>query len=229
MNVLIVARTKMHQDFRCIGGLMEIRNGQYRSVRLMDGRGGAEGDNWQADAPFQIGQIWDLEVTLPKLVEPPHVEDIGVRAFRLVQEAPEDTYWLIQSLKANAPKITPLSVWKGSPNDLFKDGKQKVVLNATRAHGGSGYMTADHLAQVSVGFWYPDYPLLLDYQKGEPYYIYDKIYKHAGVTKLKYIGEAPPIEKIPAHTLVRVSLSRWTKIGDFPDACWLMMSGWFLT
>lgn len=52
MEVLIVSRTRMRNGV-CCGGL-NLNNGEF--VRLHNDRGG----NLSEDAPFQIGQIYDL-------------------------------------------------------------------------------------------------------------------------------------------------------------------------
>ena len=84
MKTLIVARTKAGKQ-RCIGGIAVGTNG-YRSVRLMnpdnffretDEQKHRGGGFWsKKHVPFQIGDIWDLEIEERKDIKPPHVEDV---------------------------------------------------------------------------------------------------------------------------------------------------------
>lgn len=46
---------------------------------------------------------------------------------------------------------------------------------------------------------------------------------------IKYVGFAEPINKIPAGTLVRVSLARWWRPTETSEErCYLQLSGWYV-
>src|SRR5690554_4046428 len=101
MNVLIVARTKMSGSSRCIGGISE----DGKSVRLLTSAGG----NWDTRAPFQVGQIWELEYTPVPNVVPPHTEDVVVSEYRFVRTQ--------SNLRAHL--LTRLTPWRGGIDQLF--------------------------------------------------------------------------------------------------------------
>ena len=72
MEVLIVSRTRMKNGV-CCGGL-NLKSGEF--IRLHNERGG----NLSVDAPFQIGQVYDLDYKTAWNVRPrPHVEDKEVQ------------------------------------------------------------------------------------------------------------------------------------------------------
>ncbi len=74
MKVLIVGRTKMGGSGRCIGGVLL----DGTSVRLLD----LAGHHFDATAPFQVGEVWDIEFTCVTSIVPPHVEDCEFRFIR---------------------------------------------------------------------------------------------------------------------------------------------------
>ncbi len=222
MRTLIVSRTVGGSgDKRCIGGITRVGNpaGGYRytSVRLMKPNS-AKGF-WFASAPYQIGDVWDLELEDPTDLEPPHVEDKLVRGGQLVRRLGGRE--LERRLLEIAPHMTPRFYWEGGPQGLF-GGRLGV------SGGGKGYVTRADITDTSTGFWVPDSELLLDRDpSGKPEYHYKERSGHRVVRCLRYVGESKPAELIPRQTLIRVSLARWWAAGNHPEACWLMMSGWY--
>lgn len=78
----------------------------------------------------------------------------------------------------------------------------------------------------STGFWIPDRELRL--RGGGKHYNYVKGALQRG---LSHVGEAAATRRIPAGTLVRVSLARWWKPEDadpdFEERCYQQLSGWY--
>lgn len=64
-KVVIVSRTRMRKS-RCIGAL---ERESFKSVRLcpQDGEHG-----WSDFAPFEVGDVWNLEYHDATRIEPPH-------------------------------------------------------------------------------------------------------------------------------------------------------------
>lgn len=220
--VLIVSRTLMSGNRRCFGGLLRTPF-SYRSVRLMDARTDENGDYWTEETPFQIGEIW--EITFSESTEriAPHVENIRVLNFKREKRAFSNLHKMGEWLRLRVERFLPECLWTGNPQQLF-EGK----LQSTRPYMGSGYLTKGQESGMSTGFWVPDKELIRVLDEEERFnYVYDGHHPHSGIGKLKYIGEPPPVHRIPPGTLVRVSLSRWRSIGEFPEACWLMLSGWY--
>ncbi|MGH2506295.1 MAG: hypothetical protein ACRDHZ_02595, partial [Ktedonobacteraceae bacterium] len=66
-QVLVVAKTHMSQGKTCIGGLSLHT---FENVRLK-----LPGDhNHPADTPFDVGQVWKLELRNVTHATPPHIE-----------------------------------------------------------------------------------------------------------------------------------------------------------
>ncbi len=199
-EVVIVSRTRMHSGV-CIGGLT--RTG-HRNVRLLPHTGA---HSHRLDAPFQIGQIWEMDLDLPAAIQPPHVEDMLVRAalLRDVQSSLEP--WLREHVRP----------WRGDASGLFGGLLRRSAL-------GTAYIGEGALPSSSVGFWLPNQGLRLDASTGARY-----VARWGGKeVSIAYVGLEEPLPLIPAETLVRVSLARWHAPGNSGfEACWLQVSGWY--
>jgi hypothetical protein len=187
-----------------VGGLTLERG---RPVRLLRSDGG----NCDPDAPYRVGEVWDVEYEVPADLLAPHLEDVAVFDAVRCGEIPE----LGQFLRE---RVQP---WEGPPERLF-DGLLQPTDTA------SGYVSVPTgVPSRSVGFWLPDQPLALARDEGGPRYRYPGPH---GVRVLSYVGFDPPEEVLPAGTLLRVSLTWWRKNPEAPgqDArCYLQLSGWY--
>lgn len=223
MRTLIVSRTVCGSgDKRCIGGITRVDGSaegvRYTSVRLIKPH--SYKGFWPKSAPYQIGDVWDLNLEDPANLEPPHVEDKLVRGGQIVRRL--SSRELEHRLLEITPSMTPKFYWEGGPQELF-NGK----LESSRSE--KGYVTRGDITDTSTGFWVPDSELILDHNPSgkSGHYCYRKWSNQRVVRCLKYVGESEPIEVIPRETLVRVSLARWWTGGNNPEVCWLMMSGWY--
>lgn len=201
MQVLIVGRTRMG-DGRCIGGWTD----ELGSVRLLPELNSA----WSASAPFQIGDVWDMELSRISQPRPPHVEDVIVRGSFSHRGVIEE---LGSAIRAHLP------VWEGACQVLF-DGCVRYT------GAGNGYISSSRIPRCSTGFWIPDRDLVLR-ADGRHYDYVDVFGQKRG---LAYVGEAAPLAFISAGTLTRVSLARWWRpdgVEDLGERCYLQLSGWF--
>lgn len=174
------------------------------SVRLLT----AAGENHTTASPLHIGEVWDIAYTPRPNRIAPHVEDALVTRETRVGAQPN----LRQHL------LTRVNPWRGSIDELFGG-----VLGYTGS--GNGYISeALGVPDRSIGFWVPDRDLVL--RADGKHYDYDP---HS--RGLSYVGEPEAIPRIPAGTLVRVSLARWWKPRDadpaFEERCYLQLSGWY--
>ena len=206
-RVLIVARTHM-KNGACIGGLVLSTN---RSVRLLS----QDGSNLQTSTTFNVGEVWELEFNKPDRIESPHIEDVFVTGQRLIGKQSNLREALMQ-------RVRP---WRGSPEQLY-DGL--LVIKCT-----TGYVCRSNgVPNCSTGYWLPDKQLTLVYRGDKLYYKYpfgDEADWYNEALAIKYVGYADPIPRIPAHTLVRVSLARWFRPqGVSESKCYLQISGWYL-
>ena len=207
MKTLIVSRTKASGGARrCVGGIAAIGE-KYRSVRLMNpAHLYRKGDQqyrgkgfWSKGAPFQVGQLWDLDLETRKNTKPPHVEDVIVREREFIREAEDSN--LRDWLRKCVGHMSPSFLWKGEPQRLF-GGK----LKSTKSRDGTGYAVEENVPRRSTGFWIPNRDLVL--QPNGKHFKYQGDYKHRGISRLKHIGESTPPRSISRGKLVRVSLSR---------------------
>lgn len=191
------------QQGLCIGGLSEA----YEPVRIQPSAGYAHPE----DAPYQVGDVWDLELTRPPHLQPPHVEDMilagpGRRLDRLSDVGD----WLLRGA----------TLWAGPAANAF-DGKLRIT------ETGRAHVSRDAVPDQSIGFWTPDRPLVR-HQSGEreTYWYTD----YSGVTwRFSYAGVGPSLRIVPAGMIVRLSLARWwtPPDSDAPPACYAQVSGWF--
>jgi hypothetical protein len=196
-KVTIVSRTQMF-DGVCIGGLTR---DDRRNVRLLPPSGE---HSHPLDAPYVIGDVWDIELAVPSSLIAPHVEDQLVVSGRRVALQSGLEVWLRNN-------VTP---WRGGASSLF-DGRLHV------APSGSAFVARDAIPTSSVGFWVPTDDLVLD-KSGKRYLM---PWKDDRIS-VKYVGSDTPAAVIVAGTLVRVSLSRWFSPAGI-DGCWLQISGWY--
>jgi len=201
MNVLIVAKTRMSSSSVCVGG---IALESKKSVRLLP----REQLNQPSDTPLAIGQIWEMQFTPVFDVLPPHLEDVFVNAQSFVRTQPNLKQFLLNT-------ITP---FEGAPENLFGGAIHFM-------DSGRGYVDKAKTPRFSTCFWIPDQPLQLRVANVTRYE-----YANTGKT-MTYVGLEPPLQVIPAGTLVRMSLARWwhpESTPDMPDRCYLQLSGWYL-
>lgn len=199
MNVLIVGRTKMFGASRCIGGLTD----DGRSVRLINPTG-----QWDTSAPFQIGQIWDIEFKGAPPLSDPHTEDLIVGKYAYVG----DQVNLIDRIKALSPPHN------GDINSLF-NGYIRFTGN------NNGYISHENgVPNFSTFFWISDTDVTL--RDDGSHYECAAWFNKRGMS---YKGEPAPVQTIPAGSLIRVSLARWWKPEDveIEERCYVQLSGWF--
>lgn len=203
-RVVIVGKTHMKSGI-CVGGILDA-NGQ--PVRLLP-----VGQAWHpTNTPFQIGEIWDMDLAPRHPVVPPHVEDHDERNAVRVGAVPNLPAYIRQ-------KIQPVT---GAPSAMF-NGRI-----AFRASGTAYIDTQQPLPPNSVGFWILPHPLVYDPFNNKPRYRLNEPNPSFLVT---YVGVAPTIRTIPAGTLVRLSLARpWTNADDPAEhtRCSVQLSGWYL-
>lgn len=84
-------------------------------------------------------------------------------------------------------------------------------------------MTRDNVPGFSTQFWIPDEALIHVVSFEKDYYSYRGL-------KIKYVGFLPAVARIPAGTIVRLSLANWFDgNGTWPEErCYLQISGWYL-
>lgn len=202
-EVLIVARTQMGPKYCCIGGLSLP---DFKSIRLLKDRG----QNQPLDAPYEIGEIWELNFREEPDLLPPHTEDVWVQKRKILTRLPK----LAQYLEQNIPKIFP-----ADPSYLY-DGLVQFEYNRP-------YVAQPNVPNYSTGFWKTN-SKVNKYVDGRGRMRYRL---ENGRFNAPYKGLAQPIETIPPNTLIRVSLARWWHPDDIPDQedrCFVQVSGWYL-
>ena len=209
-RVLIVAKTRMGDNNICIGGLNIDTN---ESIRLLD----VAGWNQPANAPYNVGQIWELEIYHSAKINPPHVEDVIVTREIYIGQIPNLRDMLLRRV----------AIWHGTPANLF--GGLLIFENSR------GYIDKSKaIPSCSTGYWQPETSLILIWNSGKCYYqiryfvVADNSRYHVTLN-IPYVGFAEPIQEIPEETLIRVSLARGgQKLENYKDRCYLQISGWYL-
>lgn len=199
-TVLIVSKTKMANSI-CVGGINE-QSGEL--IRLHNERGG----NLTADAPYEIGERWEMSVeTAWNVREVPHIEDKQTTPIRKIGNV--GIPGIIDYLKNHN---LGNRLYTGSLNGTFDGCLQSKI-----------YVTRNRIPGFSTQFWISDETLNHVVSFGKDYYIYQEL-------KIKYVGLLPSIERIPAGTIVRLSLANWFDgRGTWSEErCYLQISGWYL-
>ncbi len=153
------------------------------------------------DTKLEVGDIWDITFCISSTRREPHNEDVIVTKKNFVKQI----YALNTYIKNLGVKI-----WKGSITNIY-DGCIRWT------NSGSGYVSENQstLPEHSVGFWIPNEELT-----------YNNGYYEVGCKKLKYKGADYPKARIPAGSLIRVSLAKWWCPEDFnEERCYLQLSG----
>jgi len=209
MDVIIVSKTRM-SNASCVGGVLA--NGRF--VRLLD----KYGYNQDINTPLNIGDVWTIDFSELKEKKPPHIEDILIKhmTFKFSFETHK------KMIKYLTEKLN-VKIWKGGPNVLF-DGKLYWT------NGGSGYISErGGIPDNSVGFWMPDKTLIRNDYERKVRYTYQQPTPFGIVNRnITFVGYQEPVNRIPAGTLLRVSLARWWAPNDEVEKrCYLQLSGWY--
>lgn len=201
-TVLIVSKTQMSNGV-CVGGIME---STCELIRLHNERGG----NLSQDAPFEIGDRWDLDVqTAWNVRERPHIEDKQITINRKIENI--GIKGIINFINTHnfGRRMT-----RGHLNQTFE--------NCLRLQGTKNFVNRDDIPNFSTQFWVADEDLEHVCSYGKHYYQYRNY-------RLKYVGFQEPIDRIPRGTIIRLSLANWWDgDGSGEDRCYLQLSGWYI-
>ena len=221
-RVLIVAKTKMNEGV-CLGGLvLNTHPHQHQRVRLLPpGRHNSH----LMDTPFNLGDIWDLELEDESDKNAPHTEDMRIKGFqRYIQTIPKPELkdFLLNQIRVHALPVHPSELFPVHPSALF-NGLIRFTYNR------KGFVfPAGGLPGYSTGFWRFNQPLYkyIDEEGGNAVrYLYSD--DDIRILDVKHIGFDEPLAIIPKETLLRFSLARG--FSDDPQKrCYLQLSGWFL-
>lgn len=204
MEILITSKTHKGKA-ACVGGLVITNN---KLVRLLNP------GNWDqyADTELDIGDVWNINFHDREDVEPPHIEDVIIQSKSYVRKIENISDFLINS---------GITIYRGTPNQIF-NGRLGWTGN------GSGYIwNRDNLPTNSVGFWISNKDLVLD--EDDKHYNYESDNRFERNKRFPYVGFESKIDRIPAGTLMRMSLARWWKPEDseIDERCYLQLSGWY--
>lgn len=204
MEILITSKTHKG-NAACVGGLVLANN---RPVRLLNP------GNWDqyVDTDLKIGDVWNIIFKDRQDVEPPHIEDVIIKSKDFVYGVENISEFIINC---------GVTIYKGSPSQIF-NGRLRWTGN------GSGYIgDRENLPMNSVGFWISDREVNLD-DDGK-HYFYPSNSQYIVNKRFPYVGFEPKVDRIPAGTLIRVSLARWWKPedSDIDERCYLQLSGWY--
>jgi hypothetical protein len=202
MRVLIVAKTRMRNGLICVGA-HDLDN-SFRSLRLFP----TDNTRYADDAPFAIGDVFDLDYREQPGGRHPHVEDVTVTRIgeRLARGK-------------NIPRLVYANdtVWE-SIDDLF-EGKLEFTAS------GTAYIpVGGDLPSRSTGYWSPGTTLRRMRFDSTVRYVLDG---DPNLKQIRYLGLEGAAERIPAGALVRLSLSGNWQPPNLPDGYWLQLSGWY--
>jgi hypothetical protein len=196
-NVVILTRTLMNGGV-CVGAFDVINN---RMLRLLT----EKGQRLPQDAPFMVGEAYEVTYATHYHIKNPHTEDVAVYAYRYLDEVDVDSFEdLIESL-------------------CEQDLSLEEIFDGDLIWNTSAYMTPANCTDYSVQIA----TLTCDLTKNGEYYEYASWGNQS--KKIKYVG-IQPIENLPmriiAGTPIRFSLARfWDKDHDGVLRAYLQISG----
>lgn len=189
----------------CVGGINE---NTYELVRLHNERGG----NLGIDAPYQVGDRWMVDMETAWNVRPcPHVEDKQTSPIEKIEN------------------VGARGVARFVREHEYKLGKRLTRGVLSRAFegclhfdGNKKYIGEDMVPGFSTQFWIADKDLVHEFSFNKDYYRY-------GPERLTYVGCQDCVGRIPAGTIIRLSLANWWDgDGSGEPRCYLQLSGWYL-
>ena len=203
MDVIIVSKTHM-SNASCVGGVLA----SGRFVRLLN----ENGYNQDINTPLNLGEVWTIEFDERENKRAPHIEDILVLNMTF-----KFSFTTIDKMVDYLKDKLNIKIWEGSTEVLFNKKIQWT-------NSGSGFISeAGEIPDNSVGFWIPDKDLIRKDYKDKVRYSYPIRWR-----SITFTGFQEPVDKIPAGTLVRVSLARWWSPNDEDEKrCYLQLSGWY--
>jgi hypothetical protein len=205
MEVLIVSKTHMSAA-ACVGGLV-LQNNRY--IRLLN----PGNYNQPTNTHFEVGEIYELTFTNRVDIHPPHIEDVIVTSARYVRTVND---------MPNFIRERNIIDWNGHIDNLF-DG----LLEWTNS--GTGYIPIEsEMPNQSVGFWVTDRELIRVTFENKVRYRFPN---GTNFRNISYVGYQETLDRIPAGTILRVSLSRiFPHEGSTikaPRGYYLQLSGWY--
>lgn len=206
-TILIVSKTKMKNGI-CVGGL-DIST--LELVRLH----GERGQNLSFDEPYEIGDRWELEIQKAwNARTAPHVEDKQTTCIRKIDNIGIQGIINFINSKNFGPRLT-----RGCIQDTFE--------GCLKSQGNKNFINREQIPSFSTQFWVADDDLTHVQVVNKDsdikhYYIYKEV-------RIKFVGYQDPIQRIPAGTIIRLSLATWWDgDGSGEDRCYLQLSGWYL-
>ncbi|MEA3351747.1 MAG: DNA helicase RecQ [Chloroflexota bacterium] len=203
MKVVIVAKTRMRGG-ACIGALTF----DGRSLRLI-AKDQETNNNFNMD--YQVGEVWEVEVSEDAQITPPHVENVIVQRKRRLAPMMK----IDQFIEKQMPPLP------GGVEVIF-DG-----LTQPTSTGTLYIAERNGLPSRSTIFWRPNQALRRDDDRKRIRYRYPT---GDGGRTLTFVGFQRPVSEIPAGTLLRVSLAHWWRPREKPEGelrCYVQLSGWF--
>ena len=204
LKILIVAKTRMGGS-ACVGAIAF----DGRSLRL---RAADERTNDHANQAYQIGDVWEIEGH-PLHDRPlPHSEDFRVKD------------------KCKLPPLTDIRTFIEDKLPPYH-GAASILYEELLQQGSSGalYITkAKGVPAFSTTFWRPAHDLLRVVDGKRIRY---RVEDGSNATFV-FVGYQEPPERLPAGSLLRISLAHWWQPHDRPNQeprCYAQLSGWFLS
>jgi hypothetical protein len=204
MNVVIISVTKVGDNHVCVGAMQE-DNG--RPLRLMYPHGRFP----STDIGYRVGDIWNIDF-VPRIdIIEPHNEDVVVR----------------RAINTNQSVRSVRDFLMGHNIEIWTLVRQLFEGQLDWTSNGSGYLNdKDRVPTTSVGF----FTCVRDLVYRDGYYEVERDENYTKYRRFSYVGVVPARIRIPAGTLIRVSLARWWAPPDqnIEERCYCQVSGWYL-
>ena len=201
-TILIVSKTQMKNGV-CVGGIDE---GTCELIRLHNEHGG----NLSFDTPYEIGDRWEMNIQAAWNARPkPHTEDKQTSPIRKIENV--GIQGIIDFVQSHDWGLR-----------LTAGALQHTFEGCMIMEGNKNYVSCPKVPSFSTQFWIADEDLIHTIHLGYHYY------KYKG-TRIKFVGYQNHTERIPAGTIIRLSLANWWNgDGSGERRCYLQLSGWYI-
>ncbi|WP_395147323.1 hypothetical protein ACF3N0_01615 [Moraxella atlantae] len=208
-KVLILARTKMSADKICVGAYDLDEN---RYVRLLDT--GAK--PLSQSACYKLGEVYEIKYQnrYQNQLTPPHMEDIVVYEYELIERIPADKLFeFVNQIAIDANHIS----------ELFQSSLSWLH--------GYGFITKNQVPNhsVCIARLKHDLRCVTEYYNNKKS-VYFELLNSDRMYKIKYVGEIKLRDNFTLHKgyPIRFSLARWWDKGDGVERCHLQLSCFYL-
>lgn len=207
-KLVVIARTHMREERICLGAL-DLETGTLRRLNR------SHHQSFMHDAPFEVGQVWDIHFVPDFPHTNPHNEDVIVCSWKATD---------IGSSLGDLLHRTPARevVFCGNPFGLYQ-GKLHWIRGG--AFWNAVVQDKSLCPDFSLHLWRTDREMHLHPDRFGGFHYRSHLPEHNGWWSVAYKGTESPRSVIPPGSIISLSLARWWPKQDpiNPPRCYVQI------